>query len=156
MEQIKTELATLGNEMRNLQVELQEHRVIAMEGNSRARALNQKEERKTFRFCNYCYKNGHTPKWCRKKMQDEEIQKVRYEMSSTKNHVSTRNHGTKAVNHSAQYDQNVDQSPNWDDGNNSTNDHQPSEEETGQDESNENTPPERRSFSRNNGINFKF
>ena len=33
VEQIKTELATLGREMRNLRVELQEHRVKAMEEN---------------------------------------------------------------------------------------------------------------------------
>ena len=52
-------------------------------------------------------------------------------MSSTRNHVLTRNHGTKAVDRSAEYDQNVDQSPDWDDGNNSTNEGQPTEEETG-------------------------
>ena len=76
LEQMKTELARLGQEMRNLRVEFQEQRVIAMEGNSRERALNQKEKQKTVRFCNYCHKNGHTPKWCRKKMRDEEIQNV--------------------------------------------------------------------------------
>ena len=75
-------------------------------------------------------------------------------MSSTRNHVLTRNHGTKAVDRTAQYDQNVDQSPDSDDGNNPTNEHQSTEEETGQDESNEITPPERRYFSRNSGMNF--
>ena len=154
LEQIKTELATLGQEMRNLRVHFQEHRVTAREGNSRERTLNQKEKQKTVRFCNYCHKNGHTPKWCRKKMRDEEIQKVRYEMSYTLNHVLTGNHGTKAIDRSAQYDQNVDQSPDSDDGNNRTNEHQPTEEETEQDESNEVTPRERRSFSRNIGMNF--
>ena len=75
-------------------------------------------------------------------------------MFSTRNHVLTRNHGTNAVDRSAQYDQNVDQSPDWDDGNNSTNERQPTEEKTGQDESKEITPRERRSFSRNSGMNF--
>ena len=42
VEQIKTELVTLGQDMRNLREELQKHRVVAMEGNSGARALNQK------------------------------------------------------------------------------------------------------------------
>ena len=67
VEQIKTELATLGREMRNLRVELQGHRVSAVEGNSRPWAPTQKGKQTTVRFCNYCHKNGHTPKWCRKK-----------------------------------------------------------------------------------------
>ena len=71
--QLKIDLATLRQEMRNLRVELQEHRVIAKERDPRARALNQKEKQKTFRFCSYCQMKGHTPKWCRKKMRDEEI-----------------------------------------------------------------------------------
>ena len=75
-------------------------------------------------------------------------------MSSTRNHVLTWNHCTKAVDDSAQHDQNADQSPDSDDGNNPTNEHQPTEEETGQDESNEITPRERRSFSRNSDMNF--
>ena len=52
VEQIKTELATLGQEMRNLRVELQEYRIIAMEMISRARAPTQKGKQKTVRFCN--------------------------------------------------------------------------------------------------------
>ena len=87
-------------------------------------------------------------------MRDEEIQKVRYEMSSRINHVLTGNHGTKAIDRSAQYDQNVDQSPDSDDGNNPTNEHQLTEEETEQDESNEITPLEQRYLHRNNGMRF--
>ena len=154
VEQIKTELTTMRQEMRNLRTELQEHRVNCMEGNVRPWAPTQKGNQKTVRFCNYCHKNGHTPKWCRKKMRDEEIRKIQYEMSSTRNHALNRNHCTKAVDRGVQYDQNADQSPDSDDGNNPTNEHQPTEEETGQDESNEITPRERRSFSRNSGMNF--
>ena len=62
VEQIKSELATLGREMRNLRVELQVHRVNAMEGNSRSWAPTQKRKQTTVQFCNYCHKNGHTPK----------------------------------------------------------------------------------------------
>ena len=61
VKQIKTELATLSQEMRNLRVEFQEHRLNAMEGNSRSWAPTQKGKQKTVRFCNYCHKNGHTP-----------------------------------------------------------------------------------------------
>ena len=75
VELFKTELATLGQSMGNLRVELQEHRFIGMQGNSTARALNQKEKQKTVRFCNYCHKNGHTPKWCRKKCETKKYEK---------------------------------------------------------------------------------
>ena len=155
VEQVKNELTTMRREMRNLQTELQEHRVNCMEGISRPWAPNQKEKQKTVRFCSYCQKKGHTPKWCRKKIRDEEIRKIRYEMTSKNNHVPNQNHGTNAVDRSAQYDQNVEQCPNSDDGHNPTNELPlTTEEETGQDESNEITPPERRSFSRNCGMRF--
>ena len=155
VEQIKIELATLGQEMRNLRVELQEYRLIAMEEKSRPWAPTKKEKQKPVRFCDYCHKNGHTPKWCRKKIRDEEIRKIQYEMSSKRNHVPNQNHGTNAVDRSAQYDQNVDRCLNSDDGNNPTNELPlTTEAETGQDESNEITPRERRSFSRNSGMNF--
>ena len=65
--QIKTELAIQRQELRNLRVELQEHRVIAMEGISRAWAPIQKGNQKTARFCAYCHKNGRTLRYCRKK-----------------------------------------------------------------------------------------
>ena len=45
-EQIKTELATLGREIRSLRTELQEHRVNAMERNSRPWAPTQKRKQK--------------------------------------------------------------------------------------------------------------
>ena len=44
-EQTKAQMATLGQEMKNLRSELQEHRVNAIEGNSRAVDPNQNEER---------------------------------------------------------------------------------------------------------------
>ena len=87
-------------------------------------------------------------------MRDEEIRKIQNEMSSKKNHVPNQNHGTNAVDRSAQYDQNVDRSSGSGDGNNPTNKLQPAEEDAGQDEPNEITPPERRPFSRNSGMNF--
>ena len=55
-EQIKTELATLSQEMRNLRIELQEHRVNAMKENSRPWPPIQKGKQKPLRFCNYCQK----------------------------------------------------------------------------------------------------
>ena len=83
VEQIKTELATLGQEMKKLRVKLQKHRVNATKGNSRPWAPAQKGKQR--RFCNYCHKNGHTPNWCRKKMRDEEIRRVQQDISLKKN-----------------------------------------------------------------------
>ena len=154
VEQIRIELLSMRRKLRNLRVEFQEHPPNAMKGNYRPWDPNQKEKQKSARFCTYCHKNGHTPKWCRKKIRDEEIRKIHNEMSSKRNHVPNQNHGTNAVDHSAQYDQNVDQPPDSDDRNNPTNEHQPTKEEAGQNESNEITPPERKSFSRNSGMNF--
>ena len=155
VKQIKTELATLSQEMRNLRVEFQEHRLNAMEGNSRTWAPTQQGKQTTVRFCNYCHKNGRTPKWCRKKMRDEEIRKIQNEMCSKNNHVPNQNHGTDAVDRSAQHDQNVDRSFDLHDGNNPTNKLQPAEEEeTGRDEPNEITPLEQRYFHMNNGMRF--
>ena len=51
VKQVKTELAILRQEMRNLGVELQELRVMAMEGISRARAPIKRGNQKTARFC---------------------------------------------------------------------------------------------------------
>ena len=65
VEQIETESTTMRQEMRNLRTELQEHRVNCMEGNFRPWAPTQQGKQTTVLFCNYCHKNGHTPKWCR-------------------------------------------------------------------------------------------
>ena len=154
VEQIKTELTTMRQEMRNLRTELQEHRVNCMEGNSRPWAPTQKGKQKTVRFCNYCHKNGHTPNWCRKKTRDEKIRKIQKEKSSRRIHVLNQNHGSNAVDRSAQYDQNVDRYSDSDDGNNPTNKLQPAEEEARQDEPNEITPLEQRYFHTNNGMRF--
>ena len=52
VEQIKTELATLRQEMRNLQAELKKHLVNCKEENFRPRAPTQKGNQKPVRFCN--------------------------------------------------------------------------------------------------------
>ena len=155
VKQIKTELATLSQEMRNLRVEFQEHRLNAMGGNSRSWAPTQKGKQKTVRFCNYCHKNGHTLNWCRKKMRDEELRKIQNEKSSKNIHVPNQNHGTNAVDRSAQYGQNVDRCLYSDDGNNPTNEFPlTTEHEAKQDESNEFTPLEPKFFHRNNSKSF--
>ena len=98
VEQIKTELATMRQEMTSLRTELQEHRVDCMEGNFRPWAPTQKRNQKTVRFCNYCRKNGYTTKWCRKKMRDVEIWRVQHDMSFYKNIAPIRENGTSDSN----------------------------------------------------------
>ena len=46
VQQIKAELTTLSQEMRNLGVEFEEHLINTMDGNSRPLALNQKKTKK--------------------------------------------------------------------------------------------------------------
>ena len=83
-EQTKAQLATLGQEMKNLRSELQEHLVNAVEGNSRTADPNQKGRQIATRFCNYCRTNGHTPSWCRKKIRDEEMKRSENERTAEK------------------------------------------------------------------------
>ena len=89
-EQTKAQMATLGQEMKNLRWELQEHRVNAVEGNARTVDPNQKGRRNATRFCNYYRTNGHTPSWCRKKIRDEELKRVEIERTAEKNHIYPR------------------------------------------------------------------
>ena len=83
-EQTKAELASLGQEMKNLRTELQEHRVNVVEGTSKPVDPNQKGRQNATRFCNYCRTNGHTPSWCRKKIREEELKKIENERTAEK------------------------------------------------------------------------
>ena len=74
-EQTKVQLASLGQEMKNLRSELQEQRVKALQ-NPLLCDPNQKGRQSATRFCNCCRTNGHTPRWCRKKIRDEEVKKI--------------------------------------------------------------------------------
>ena len=142
-EQTKAELASLGQEMKNLRTELQEHRVTAVEGTSKPVDPNQKGRQNATRFCNYCRTNGHTPSWCRKKIRDEELKKIKNERTAEKRVTFTQDYikkrgpshgsGQWNDNHSYQpisygqenqsrgrlFDQRSDQFPNRNDGNRS-------------------------------------
>ena len=94
-EQAKTELATLGQEMKNLRTELQEHRINAMEGTSKPVDPNQKGRQNATRFCNYCRTNEHTPSWCKKKIRDEELKKIKNERTAEKRVTFTEDYNKK-------------------------------------------------------------
>ena len=82
--------------MKNLRSELQEQRVNAVEGTSRTADPNQKKRRQNATwFCNYCRTNGHTPSWCRKKIRDEELKRVKNEGTPEKIVTFTQDYNKK-------------------------------------------------------------
>ena len=83
-EQTKAQMVTLGQEMKNLRSDLQEHRVNAIEGNPRTVDPNQKGRQNATSFCNCCRTNGHTPSWCRKKIRDEELKRLENKRTAEK------------------------------------------------------------------------
>ena len=94
-EQNKAQMASLGQELKNLRTELKEHRVNALEGNQRPVDLNQKGRQNATRFCGYCRTNGHTPNYCRKKMRDEEIKKLQNEATAEKKVTFTQDYNKR-------------------------------------------------------------
>ena len=53
-EQNKAQMASLGQELKNLRTELKEHRINALEGNQTPIDPNQKARQNATRFCGYC------------------------------------------------------------------------------------------------------
>ena len=94
-EQTKAQMSTLGQELKNLGSELQEHRVNAVEGNSRAVDPNQKRRQNATRFCNYCRINGPTPSWCSKKIRAEELKRIENERTAEKKVTFTQDYNKK-------------------------------------------------------------
>ena len=94
-EQTKTELPSLGQEMKTLRTELQERRVNVLEGNSNPVEPNQKGRQNATQFCNYCRTNGHTPSWFRKKIREEESKKIESERTAEKRVTFIQNYNKK-------------------------------------------------------------
>ena len=94
-EQNKAQMASLGQELKNLRTELKEHRINALEGNQRPVDPNQKGRQNATRFCGYCRTNGHTPNYCRKKIRDEEVKKLQNEATAEKKVTFTQDYNKK-------------------------------------------------------------
>ena len=88
------QLASLGQERKNLSSELQQHRVNALE-NPLQLDPNQKGRQNATRFCNYCRTNGHIPSWCIKKFRDKEIKKLQDGMMAEKRVTLTNDHNKR-------------------------------------------------------------
>ena len=95
-EQTKVQLASLGQEMKNLRSELQEQRVNAPE-NQRLPDPNQKGRQNATRFCNYCRTHGHTSSRCRKKIRDEEVKRIQNGMMAEKPVTFTNDYKKRRV-----------------------------------------------------------
>ena len=98
-EQNKAQMASLGQELKNLRTELKEHRVNALEGNQRPVDPNQKGRQNATRFCGYCWTNGHTPSFCRKKIRDDEIKKLQNEATAEKKVTFTQDYKRRGPSH---------------------------------------------------------
>ena len=94
-EQNKAQMASLGQELKNLRSELKENRVNALEGIQRPVDPNQKGRQNATRLCGYCRTNGHTPNYCRKKMRDEEIKKLQNEATAEKKVTFTQDYNKR-------------------------------------------------------------
>ena len=152
----KAELATLGQEIKNLRSELKEYHVNAVAVTSRTFYPNQQGRQKTTRFCNYSHKNGHTLNWCRKKMRDEEVRKIRNNMSSKRKISPIKNSCTEQFNHKPPNNDAMNNFLELDDRRSPPIERLSNEEANWQHEDEQFTPPERRIFPRNNGMSFNM
>ena len=96
-EQNKAQMTSLGQKLKNLRTELKEYRINASEGNQRHVDPNQKGRRNqnATRFCGYCRTNGYTPSYCRKKIRDEEVQKLQNEATAEKKVTFTQDYNER-------------------------------------------------------------
>ena len=154
--QTKAKMAALGQEIKNLRSELKEYHVNAVPKTSRTIHPDQQGRQKLTRFCNYCHKNGHTLSWCRKKMRDEEVRKIRNDMPSKRIISRIKNSSTEKFN---QKPPNRDAMNNFielDDRRSSPIERLSNEEANWQHEDEQFTSSERRFFTRNNGMSFNM
>ena len=93
-EQTKAQMATLGQEMKNVRSELRKHRVNAVEGTTRAVDPNEKGRQNATRFCRYCRTN-HNPSWCRKKIREEELKRIENERTVKRKVTFTQDYNKK-------------------------------------------------------------
>ena len=154
--QTKAEFATLGQEIKNLRSELKEYHVNAVAISSRTFHPDQQGRQKLTRFCNYCHKNGHTLNWCRKKIRDEEVRKIRNDMPSKRNISPIKNSSTEQFNRKPPNNDAMNNFLDLDDRSSPSIERLSNEEVNWQHEDEQFTPPERRLFPRNNGMSFNM
>ena len=93
-ERIKAQMASLGQDLKNLRTELREQRINAVEETLKRVAPKQKRKQRATRFCGFCRTNGHTPSYCRKNIRDEEFKKFQNEATAEKKVTFTQDYNT--------------------------------------------------------------
>ena len=154
--QTKAELATLRQEIKNFRSELKEYHVNVVAVTSRTFHPNQQGRQKLTRFCNYCHKNEYTLNWCRKKMRDEDVRKIRNDMSSKRKISPKKNSSTEQFNRKPPDNDAMNDSLDLVDGSSPSIEQLSNEEANWQHEDEQFTPPEQRLFPRNNGMSFNM
>ena len=154
--QTKAEMATLGQEIKNLPSELKEYHVNAVAITSGIFHPNQQGRQKLTRFCNYCHKNGNTLNWFRKKMRDEEVRKKRNNMSSKRNISPITNSSTEQFNRKPPNKDAMNSFIEVDDRRSPSIERLSNEEANWQHEHELFTPSQRRFFPRSNGMSFNM
>ena len=152
--QTKAELATLGQEIENLRSKLKEYHINAVAITSRTFHPDQQGRQKLTRFCNYCQKNGQTLNWCRKKVRDEEVRKIRNDMSFKRIICPMKNSSTEQFNRKPPDKDAMSNFLDLDDKNSPSIERFSKEEANWQHEDEPFTPTERRLFPRNIGMSF--
>ena len=88
--QTKAQMALLGQEIKNVQLELHEHRVKAVEGNPQTVGPNQKKGKTQHDFTTTGAQKGHTLNWCRKRIREQKLERIENERTAEKSHVYSR------------------------------------------------------------------
>ena len=83
-EQNKIQMASSGQDLKNLRAGMTERRVNALEGNQKPIDPNQKRRQNATRSCGYCRTNAHTTSYCRKKIRDEVVKRLQNEATAEK------------------------------------------------------------------------
>ena len=135
---------------------MKENHVNAVAVISRTFHPDQHRRQKISRFCNHCHRNGHILNWCRRKMRDGEVQKIRSDMSSKRNISPIKNSCTKKFNRRPPNDNIINNFLDLDDRSNPTIERLSNEGANWQHEAEQFSPPERRFFPRNNCMSFNM
>ena len=115
---------------------------------------DQQGRQKLTRFCNYCHKNGHKLNWCRKKMRDEEVRKIRNDMWSKREISPKKKSFTEQFNRKPPNNDAMNNFLEVDVRSSPSIERLSNEEANWQHEDEQFTPPERRLFPKNNGMSF--
>ena len=115
---------------------------------------DQQGRQKLIRFCNYCHKNGHTLNWCRKKMRDEEVRKIRNDILSKRKISPVKTSSIEQFNGKPPKNDAMNNFLELDDRSSPSIERLSNEEANWQHEDEQFTPPEQRLIPRNNGMSF--